>query len=345
MSACDVSTCSQMATYRVVLLPGSDLRAPETRLLCDIHEQQHAEVFGRRHQSTKIGRGPVLREVPPPGEEKPSTIRLLHPRDLRLSPFRCRVENDPRVIDEYAEAMLDGDLFPPLLGFRVEGHVEIVDGWLRVLAARQASIETLEVDVKLSTVRMAIASAAGANYAHGLRRTRRDKRASVTLLLDSVEFAKASQREIARLARVSHTFVNNILNERAAIASPSPEPSTSKSRVPMKQFVLENSSKIETGARKSAPDNVCLLLGEHTLCGEAFDLYAKDLIVYHEAPQPVSCPRCREIILLCQRVELAEEPSRGSPSQDDECPNYGCERGWDRVSETACSDPNCPHQK
>jgi hypothetical protein len=64
--------------------------------------------------------------------------------------------------------------------------------------------------MRQGTRRDAILHAAGANAAHGLRRTNADKRRAVETLLRDEEWSKWSDREIARLCAVSHPFVSQI---------------------------------------------------------------------------------------------------------------------------------------
>lgn len=47
--------------------------------------------------------------------------------------------------------------------------------------------------------------------------------------------------------------------------------------------------------------------GEHTICGDAFDL-ASDIDGYEWTPaksRTVSCPRCARVIQLCRNVRIA----------------------------------------
>lgn len=59
-------------------------------------------------------------------------------------------------------------------------------------------------------LRDAILHSAGANAAHGLRRTNADKRRAVLMLLEDEEWATWADREIARRCAVDHTFVGRM---------------------------------------------------------------------------------------------------------------------------------------
>lgn len=59
-------------------------------------------------------------------------------------------------------------------------------------------------------LRDTILHSAGANAAHGLRRTNADKRRVVFMLLQDEEWAQWSDREIGRQCAVSHEFVRKL---------------------------------------------------------------------------------------------------------------------------------------
>ena len=97
---------------------------------------------------------------------------------------QIRVEINQDVVAEYAQAMINGDQFPPVDVF-VDAHAvpHVADGQHRVLAALQAGKLTIPANVHEGGLREAILFACGANVNHGLRRTNEDKRKAVGLLL------------------------------------------------------------------------------------------------------------------------------------------------------------------
>jgi len=127
--------------------------------------------------------------------------------DLRCQP---RKQVDPAVIDEYAESMKSGASFPPVTVFSDGQHRWLADGFHRVHAAKQMGALTIEADVRDGTIRDAILHAVGANADHGLRRKNDDKRRAVETLLNDPEWAKWSDREIARRCAVTHPLVASI---------------------------------------------------------------------------------------------------------------------------------------
>ena len=132
---------------------------------------------------------------------------------LTLDPsLQCRQGGvDPDVVAEYATAIREGATFPPVTVVRVAGDVPlllVVDGWHRHAAHVQAQRKMIDVHVVDGTRREALLRAVAANASHGKQRTMEDKRRAVRMLLMDAEWAGLSSRELARLAGVSHTFVD-----------------------------------------------------------------------------------------------------------------------------------------
>jgi ParB-like nuclease family protein len=114
------------------------------------------------------------------------------------------------VVAEYAEAMRDGVMFPPVDVFRDEdGALYLADGFHRLDAERSANPEVKEIECRVHPGSRddALLFACGANATHGLRRSRSDKMKAVTTLLCSEQWSGWSDREIARQCGVSHGFV------------------------------------------------------------------------------------------------------------------------------------------
>jgi len=124
--------------------------------------------------------------------------------------LQCRVGLDQDTVDEYAEAMAAGEVFPPITAFRVDGQLLVVDGWHRGHAASQAKLTEVEVDVRDGNRREAMLAAIKANARHGLKRSREDKRRAIVALLQDAEWCAMSSRDLGELAGVSHAAVNNL---------------------------------------------------------------------------------------------------------------------------------------
>jgi hypothetical protein len=129
---------------------------------------------------------------------------------------QLRARIDPGVVREYAAAMQDGAIFPPLTVFQEHPDSPdycLADGFHRLAACREAGLTEISVEVHAGTRRDAVLHAAGANAQHGLRRTNADKRRSVTALLQDEECRQWSNREIARHCGVDRELVSRVRSE------------------------------------------------------------------------------------------------------------------------------------
>lgn len=111
------------------------------------------------------------------------------------------------IVAEYAEAMKDGDKFPPVIVFSDNGNFYLADGYHRRRAAIVAGFDKIYADVRDGGRRAALLYSVGANADHGLKRTNEDKQRAVDTLLNDPEWSSWSDRKIARKCKVSHPFV------------------------------------------------------------------------------------------------------------------------------------------
>jgi len=123
------------------------------------------------------------------------------------------------VIDDYAEALKGGAKFPPVVLFYDGTDYWLADGFHRHGAHKQAGLEEIHADVRQGTRREAVLFSVGANASHGLRRTNEDKRRAVMTLLNDEEWARWSDREIARRAGVTHPYVSTIRSSLETVTS------------------------------------------------------------------------------------------------------------------------------
>ncbi len=122
-----------------------------------------------------------------------------------------RAEINADTVNEYAEHMEAGDVFPPADVFAADSAYYIGDGWHRLLAAQKNGDVTFPCTVHEGGRSAAIKFALGANAKHGLKRTNADKRKAVTVAL--AEFPNLSDRQLAELCGVGHPFVGRVRNE------------------------------------------------------------------------------------------------------------------------------------
>lgn len=121
--------------------------------------------------------------------------------------LQMRVDMDWEHVDDLIIALDDGRDVPPVDLF-VDGeradYYWLGDGWHRVLAARQGKIGKIKARIHAGGKEAALKHALGANAAHGLRRTNRDKQKAVKTAVEM--FPKMSARQIAEVCKVSHNF-------------------------------------------------------------------------------------------------------------------------------------------
>jgi hypothetical protein len=129
--------------------------------------------------------------------------------DQRLQ-ARMEKEPDPQVVTEYAELMLDGVVFPPVVIFR-EGETRLLaEGFHRIAAAKQAGFTSISVTVIEGNERAAMLHSLGSNAKHGKKSNAADMRHAVEIMLKDEEWSAWSDRAIAEQCRVSHEFVRKL---------------------------------------------------------------------------------------------------------------------------------------
>ena len=124
--------------------------------------------------------------------------------------LQSRVEINEEVVSEYAEAILDGAEFPPVLIFFDSINYYLTDGYHRLLAHKRAEKVSILCEVRPGSITDAIFHSTGVNTSHGMRRTYADKRKAVMTLLDDFEWRDMSNSQIAKHCRVSPTFVSDL---------------------------------------------------------------------------------------------------------------------------------------
>ena len=130
-----------------------------------------------------------------------------------------RVHRDDHTVAEYSGAMSRGEVFPAVVVFQEGATYWLADGFMRVEAARDGGLTSVTADVREGGRRDAVLFAAGANAAHGLRRTNADKRRAVEMLLADPEWVAWSDGQIARAACVSDKTVAKYRRELSATSA------------------------------------------------------------------------------------------------------------------------------
>ena len=152
--------------------------------------------------------------------------RLLPIADLDLSLVeRVRAETSAEAIEDYAAQL---DHLPPIRVALVDDRRVVVGGLHRVRAHERAGRLEIPCIIEPMTWAEAVRAAVADNRTHGLRMTRADKRAAITLLL--AEDPDLSSRAIAELVGCSHNTVEEVRTQVDNLpTSPAEEEQVSKS--------------------------------------------------------------------------------------------------------------------
>lgn len=140
-------------------------------------------------------------------------------RDIRLDcGTQSRASLNQDTINQYAEDMTEGAVFPPPVVF-YDGEKYILSvGFHRVHAALQAGFQDMECEVRNGTLRDAILFSIKSNADHGLPRTNADKKHAVKMAFQQLmedgrnirDVDDVSHTEVAKMAAVHHTFIMKI---------------------------------------------------------------------------------------------------------------------------------------
>ena len=120
---------------------------------------------------------------------------------------QSRAQMYEATVAEYAEAMREGAVFPPVVVFSDGAALWLADGFHRYSATLQAGFPTVLAEVRSGARRDAVLYGLGANTNHGLRETRADRRRKIEIMLQDEEWVQWSDREIGRQCGVDHKTV------------------------------------------------------------------------------------------------------------------------------------------
>jgi hypothetical protein len=111
--------------------------------------------------------------------------------------YQARAEMDEGTIQEYAELCAEPGFHydTPLVVYKIEGKLNVVEGFHRVAGALRANVTELLAEIREGTKLDAMRCAIGANV--GLRRSNADKKRAIEMAFR--EFSAYSDREIARI--------------------------------------------------------------------------------------------------------------------------------------------------
>ena len=154
-------------------------------------------------------------------------IRPIPLAEIQDGGAQMRVEIVEQTVLDYAEDMVDGAKFPPVIVYFDGASYSLADGFHRRLAAEKIGLTEIDAEVHEGTARDAVLHGAGANAAHGLRRTQADKWRAIETLIRDEEWSKWSDRKVAKVARVDHKTVAKVRREILCGEIPTPKAPTS----------------------------------------------------------------------------------------------------------------------
>ena len=124
--------------------------------------------------------------------------------------LQARARMSEPVTQEYAALLMEGVNFPPVVLFDDGVKKYLADGFHRLYAAKRVGRDRIQAEIHRGSKHEGFMYSLRANSSHGLQRSNEDKRHCVMKLLDDFEYIDKSDREIAELCAVSHTFVGKI---------------------------------------------------------------------------------------------------------------------------------------
>ena len=124
--------------------------------------------------------------------------------------YQARVEINSDDVDKYAEQMLLGEVFPPIVIFNVDGKNLLADGYHRFYAHKKNNKTRIDADVRKGSYRdyMFYCWFTNPNNKHGRPPTNADKLKILRYCLEDFEVSLWTDAEIARKLGFAHTFVH-----------------------------------------------------------------------------------------------------------------------------------------
>lgn len=140
--------------------------------------------------------------------------KLVFIQDISLkdSP-KVRISVRQDVVEEYAEAMLDKVVLPPVHLFlsRTTKQYLVADGWHRIEAAKLNKQRGITAEVQDGEYEDALLAALVSNTRHGLRRTVADKAAAIRSALK--QWPGKSNTQIAKCCMVNDHMIGDVRKE------------------------------------------------------------------------------------------------------------------------------------
>lgn len=123
---------------------------------------------------------------------------------------QARVSLNQDTVNEYAQQMQDGDVFPPVVIFSDGSDNWLADGFHRYFASRQIGLVDISVQIHEGTVDEATLYAFGATARRGLSFTKEDYKHIVTRIMKHPIWSTWSTRVIAELLGCSAMTISRV---------------------------------------------------------------------------------------------------------------------------------------
>jgi len=142
--------------------------------------------------------------------------------------MQVRAGMDEKAIVEYAAALRDGTVFPPVVVYETMNHVRyLADGFHRVAAARLAGFAEIEAHVTAGSHADALAFAFKANRFNGVRMTNEDKRHALEIAWENREELFGgipSKRKLADVCGVGTSLALEFIAAKSGVDDSSTPP-------------------------------------------------------------------------------------------------------------------------
>lgn len=141
-----------------------------------------------------------------------TTVQMVKTAVLHMD-AKCQMRDEVswQMVQEYAEDMEAGDVFPPLIVFhKAADRWYVADGFHRLRAALKLGLKEIKCEVRHGGLRDAILYAVGANAKQGMRRSNADKHKAVLSMLSDREWKQWNDAELGRRCNVSSKLVQVI---------------------------------------------------------------------------------------------------------------------------------------
>lgn len=142
------------------------------------------------------------------GATKRNPIQEMSLKRIRVDhALQSRVITSQDTVKDYADALLAGAFFPPVIVFFDGKTYWLADGFHRHESYKKAGRSSIPAEIKEGGRREALLHSAGANIKMGMRPTRDDRRKAVEMLFSDPEYGRFGVTKIARICGVSPVTV------------------------------------------------------------------------------------------------------------------------------------------